>query len=57
MHNDGEIVRAAMPCHPTRVNDTAPVDRWVLDILDLAGEERLREITREIKTRCTTVSG
>ena len=57
MHNDAEIVRAAIPCHPTRVNDTAPVDRWVLDILDLAGEERLREITREIKTRCTTVSG
>ncbi|KAF9648959.1 hypothetical protein BDM02DRAFT_3143411 [Thelephora ganbajun] len=55
-HDDVDIVPAAIPRHPTRVNDTAPEGRWALDILDPAGEGRLREITQEITDGCAALS-
>ncbi|KAF9651972.1 hypothetical protein BDM02DRAFT_3153944 [Thelephora ganbajun] len=55
-HDDADIVPAAIPRHLTRVNDSAPKDRWALDVLDPAGEGRLREITQEITDGCATIS-
>lgn len=37
-----------IPRHPTKVNDTAPVERWDCDILDAEGEARLRAVVDSI---------
>ncbi|KIJ47968.1 hypothetical protein M422DRAFT_163074, partial [Sphaerobolus stellatus SS14] len=54
--NDMHIVPAAIPRHPTRINDTAPKDRWDCDILEPAGEGRLREIVQTIIDVCAALN-
>ncbi|RPA96080.1 hypothetical protein L873DRAFT_1262723 [Choiromyces venosus 120613-1] len=39
----------AIPRNPEFGNDTAPADRWNVDIMTPEGEERLREVVRDIK--------
>jgi len=36
--------------------DTAPIDRWALDILEPDGEERLREISEYLKAECAPIA-
>ncbi|KAI8996271.1 hypothetical protein BD414DRAFT_409153, partial [Trametes punicea] len=55
--NDAEIMPRALPRHLTKVNDTAPANRWDCDILEPAGEERFREIVQRIKDECTALNG
>jgi hypothetical protein len=45
-----------VPRHPTRVNDTAPVERWDCDILDAEGEARLRAVVDSIKAACENIA-
>lgn len=35
--------------HPELVTDTAPKERWILDILEPQGEARLKEVVGHIK--------
>ena len=41
-----------VPRHPTRVNDTAPMERWDCDVLDTEGGARLRAVVDSIKAAC-----
>ena len=41
-----------VPRHPTRVNDTAPMERWDCDVLDAEGGARLRAVVDSIKAAC-----
>lgn len=54
---DAEISPIAIPPHPTRVNDTAPANRWEYDILQPEGEQRLRGIVDYIKAGCEALVG
>ncbi|KAF8417044.1 hypothetical protein EV426DRAFT_624678 [Tirmania nivea] len=38
---------------PEFLTDTAPINRWDVDIMTSSGEQRLREIVAEVKTMCT----
>ena len=42
--------------HPTRVNDTAPANRWDRDILQPEGETRLKAVFQEIIERCGEIA-
>jgi len=53
---DAEIVPRAIPRHPTKVNDTAPEARWNCNVLDEAGEARLRAIVDEIQQACANIT-
>jgi hypothetical protein len=46
---DGDIEPRAVHRHPHRVNDTAPAGWWNLDVLEPAGETRLRRVAEEVK--------
>ena len=50
------IVPLNIPRHPTRVNDTAPAERWDCDVLDAVGEARLRAVVEEIKEACENIA-
>ena len=50
--DEAEIVPRAIARHPTRLNDTAPADRWDCDLLEAAGEGRLREVVQKVKEGC-----
>lgn len=52
---DAEIVPAAIPRHPSKVNDTAPAARWAYDILEPAGEEQFRNVVEEIWAECANL--
>jgi len=54
--SDAEIM-PAIPRHPTKMNDTAPADRWACDILESTGEERLRQIVQKIIQECAALHG
>ena len=53
---DADILPLAIQRHPTRVNDTAPAERWDTDILDSQGELRLRAVVEEIKEACAQLN-
>lgn len=55
-NRSAQIVPAAIPRHPTEMNDTAPADRWNYDILEPAGEERLRLIVKQIMDGCAALN-
>ncbi|RPB28992.1 hypothetical protein L211DRAFT_252024 [Terfezia boudieri ATCC MYA-4762] len=42
-----------IPSDPEIVTDTAPIDRWDVDIMTLEGEERLRQVVYHVRTMCT----
>ena len=44
-----------IPRHPTRVNDTAPVERWDCDVLDAVGEVRLCAVVNAIREACENI--
>ncbi|KAG6374039.1 hypothetical protein JVT61DRAFT_4678 [Boletus reticuloceps] len=44
-----------IPKHPTKVNDTAPMQRWDCDILDAEGEARLRAVVDSIMAACENI--
>ncbi|KAF8438583.1 hypothetical protein L210DRAFT_3544458 [Boletus edulis BED1] len=43
-----DIKPVNIPKHPTKMNDTAPMQRWDCDILDAEGEARLRAVVDSI---------
>jgi hypothetical protein len=45
------------PRDPIFVNDVAPKERWDCNILEDAGEQRLRAIVEEIKAMCAQLQG
>lgn len=47
-----EIVPKAIPSSPDFTIDTAPAERWGLDILTAEGEKRLRRVIDDVKTMC-----
>ena len=47
-----EIMPKAIPSSPDFTIDTAPAERWSLDILTAEGEERLRRVVDDVKTMC-----
>ncbi|KAI0256297.1 hypothetical protein BJV78DRAFT_1117960 [Lactifluus subvellereus] len=51
-----DIIPLGIPRHPTRVNDTAPMERWDCDVLDAEGEARLRAVVDSIKTACENIA-
>ena len=38
--------------NPNMVNDTAPAVRWTQDLLEPVGEQRFREMVKEIEVKC-----
>ncbi|KIJ47964.1 hypothetical protein M422DRAFT_28505, partial [Sphaerobolus stellatus SS14] len=54
--NKVQIVPAAIPRDPARINDTAPKNRWDCDILEPVGEGRLREIVQTIIDECAALN-
>ncbi|KAF8074867.1 hypothetical protein FPV67DRAFT_602652 [Lyophyllum atratum] len=46
------IVPHHIPRHPDHTNDVAPREWWDCDLLEDAGETRLRAVVDEIKTEC-----
>jgi hypothetical protein len=44
-----------IPRHPTRVNDTAPIERWDCDVLDAEGEARFRVVVDLIMVACENI--
>ncbi|KAI6097500.1 hypothetical protein F5141DRAFT_1011230 [Pisolithus sp. B1] len=55
-HFPSEIIPHGIPRHPTRVNDTAPKERWDCDVLDANGEARLRAVVDAIKEACENIT-
>jgi hypothetical protein len=45
-----------IPRHPTRVNDTAPAERWDCDVLGAGGEAKLRGVVNAIKEACENIA-
>lgn len=48
----GRLLPKQNPSSLEFVTDTAPIDRWDIDIMTLEGEERLREVSSDIKSMC-----
>lgn len=46
---------AAIPCHPQSLTDVAPADRWAYELLEPAGEARMKELVEEIKAMCAEI--
>ena len=44
-----------IPRHRTRVNDTAPIERWDCDVLDAEGEARFRAVVDSIMVACENI--
>ena len=44
-----------IPQHRTRVNDTAPIQRWDCDVLDAEGEARFRAVVDSIMVACENI--
>ncbi|KAF8066880.1 hypothetical protein FPV67DRAFT_1417512 [Lyophyllum atratum] len=42
----------AIPPHPRLVNDIAPVDRWENDLMEDAGEVKMRKVVQAVKAMC-----
>ena len=53
----GVITPARIPRDPVHINDVAPVQRWNLDVMDAAGEVRLRQVVDRIKEECANLEG
>jgi len=49
------IVPRAIPRDPIVLTDTAPADRWALDVLEPAGETKLRAVIQEIIDGCSAL--
>ena len=50
------IILLDIPQHPTRVNDSALMERWGCDVLDAEGEARLRAVVDSIKAVCDNIA-
>ena len=50
-----KIEPPAIPKDPNYTIDTAPIDRWNLDILSAEGEQRLREVVARVKTMSSEI--
>ena len=55
--DEAEIVPKAIARHATRLKDTAPAGRWECDLLEPAGEGRLREVVQKVKEGCEVLDG
>ncbi|KAI9566177.1 hypothetical protein HD554DRAFT_2174636 [Boletus coccyginus] len=44
------------PDRPTRMSDTAPMERWDCDVLEAEGETRLRAVVDLIKAACEDIA-
>ncbi|KAF8554396.1 hypothetical protein OG21DRAFT_1412610 [Imleria badia] len=53
---EADIMPLNIPRHPTRVSDTAPIERWDCDLLDVVGEARLRAVVDSIKAACANIA-
>lgn len=49
------ILPRAIPQDPGMMNDTAPRDRWSLDVLSEEGETQIRRIADEIQAECANL--
>ena len=52
----GQLFPKPLPANPEFVTDTAPIDRWDVDIMTLDGEQRLRGVVAEVKTMYAQLS-
>lgn len=49
---NAEIKPLNIARHPTKINDTAPKDRWNFDVVSSAAAAKLREVVEEVKEAC-----
>jgi hypothetical protein len=54
-NENAEVMPLNIEQQPSRENDTAPKDRWDLDILSVEGENQLRAVVEEVMQACASL--